>query len=153
MKRDEKRIEGIMAQAKSGDSVRVHYTGKFSDGEVFDSSVGKDTPQFVIGAGQIIVGFDRAVVGMQPGEAKSVMFGPEEGYGVQQENLVFVVERQTLPAQLSPQIGQRHQIRQGDGSTMAVTVTAVSEENITLDANHPLAGRDLTFEIQLVEIL
>ena len=142
-----------MAQAKSGDSVRVHYTGKFADGEVFDSSVGKDTLQFVIGAGQLIAGFDRAVVGMQPGEAKTVTFGPEEGYGVQQENLVFMVERHTLPAQLSPQVGQRYQIRQGDGSTMAVTVTAVSEENITLDANHPLAGRDLTFEIQLVEIL
>ena len=142
-----------MAQAKNGDSVRVHYTGKFSDGEVFDSSLGKDTLQFVIGAGQLIAGFDRAVVGMQPGEAKSVTFGPEEGYGVQQESLVFVVERHTLPAQLSPQVGQRYQIRQGDGSTVAVTVTAVSEENITLDANHPLAGRDLTFEIQLVEIL
>jgi FKBP-type peptidyl-prolyl cis-trans isomerase 2 len=142
-----------MAQAKTGDSVRVHYTGKFSDGEVFDSSVGRDTLQFVIGAGQLIAGFDRAVIGMQPGEAKTVTFGPEEGYGVQQENLVFVVERQTLPAQVNPEVGQRYQIRQGDGNAMAVTVTAVSAEGITLDGNHPLAGRDLTFEIQLVEIL
>lgn len=142
-----------MAQAKSGDSVRVHYTGKFSDGEVFDSSLGKDTLQFVIGAEQLIAGFDRAVVGMQPGETKTVTFGPEEGYGIQQDNLVFVVERQTLPPQLNPEVGQRYQIRQGDGSAMAVTVTAVSPENITLDANHPLAGRDLTFEIQLIEIL
>lgn len=142
-----------MAQAKNGDSVRVHYTGKFADGEVFDSSVGKDTLQFVIGAGQLIVGFDRAVVGMQPGEAKTVTFGPEEGYGVLQENLVFVVERHTLPAQLNPEVGQRYQIRQGDGSPLAVTVIAVSPESITLDGNHALAGKDLTFEIQLVEIL
>jgi peptidylprolyl isomerase len=142
-----------MAQAKSGDSVRVHYTGKFADGEVFDSSVGKDSIQFVIGTGQLIAGFDRAVVGMQPGEAKTVTFGPEEGYGVQQDNLMFVVERHTLPAQLNPEVGERYQIRQGDGSPLAVTVIAVSPESITLDGNHPLAGKDLTFEIQLVEIL
>ena len=142
-----------MAQAKSGDSVRVHYTGKFADGEVFDSSVGKDSLQFVIGTGQLIAGFDRAVVGMQPGEAKTVTFGPEEGYGVQQDNLMFVVERHTLPAQLNPEVGERYQIRQGDGSPLAATVIAVSPESITLDGNHPLAGKDLTFEIQLVEIL
>jgi peptidylprolyl isomerase len=142
-----------MAQAKSGDSVRVHYTGKFADGVVFDSSVGKDSLQFVIGAGQLIAGFDRAVVGMQPGEARTVTFGPEEGYGVQQEHLVFVVERHTLPAQLNPEVGERYQIRQGDGSPLAVTVIAASPESITLDGNHPLAGRDLTFEIELVEIL
>ena len=142
-----------MAHAKSGDNVRVHYTGKFSDGEVFDSSLGKDTLQFAIGSGQLIAGFDRAVVGMQPGEAKTVTFGPEEGYGVLQENLVFVVERHTLPAQLNPEVGERYQIRQGDGSPLAVTVIAVSPENITLDGNHPLAGKDLTFEIELVEIL
>jgi peptidylprolyl isomerase len=136
-----------MAQAKSGDSVRVHYTGKFADGEVFDSSIGKDSLQFIIGAGQLIAGFDRAVVGMQPGEAKTATFGPEEGYGVLQENLVFVVDRQTLPAQLDPEVGQRYQIRQGDGSPLAVTVIAVSPESITLDGNHPLAGKELTFEI------
>lgn len=142
-----------MAQAKSGDSVRVHYTGKFADGEVFDSSVGKDSLQFVIGAGQLIAGFDRAVVGMQPGEAKTVTFSPEEGYGVQQEQLVFIVARHTLPAQLSPKVGERYQIRQGDGSPLAVTVIAVSPESSTLDGNHPLAGRDLTFEIELEEML
>ena len=141
-----------MAQAKSGDNVRVHYTGKFANGEVFDSSVGKDALQFVLGAGQLIAGFDRAVVGMQPGEAKTATFGPEEGYGVPQENLVFVVDRQTLPAQLDPEVGQRYQI-QGDGSPVAVSVIAVSPESITLDGNHPLAGKELTFEIQLVEIL
>lgn len=142
-----------MAQAKGGDSVRVHYTGKFADGEVFDSSVGKDSLQFVIGAGQLIAGFDRAVVGMQPGEAKTVTFGPEDGYGAQQEQLVFEVERHTLPAQLNPEVGERYQIRQGDGRPLTVTVIAVSQESITLDGNHPLAGRDLTFEIELMEIL
>jgi peptidylprolyl isomerase len=142
-----------MAQAKSGDTVRVHYTGKLADGEVFDSSVGKDALQFVLGAGQLIAGFDRAVVGMQPGEAKTATFGPEEGYGVPQDNLVFVVDRQTLPAHLDPEVGQRYHIRQGEGSPLAVTVMAVSPESITLDGNHPLAGKALTFEIQLVEIL
>jgi len=142
-----------VAQAKSGDTVRVHYTGKLADGEVFDSSVGKDALQFVLGAGQLIAGFDRAVVGMQPGEAKTATFGPEEGYGVPQENLVFVVDRQTVPVQLDPEVGQRYQLRHGEGSPLAVTVIAVSPESITLDGNHPLAGKELTFEIQLVEIL
>lgn len=142
-----------MAQAKSGDTVRVHYTGKLADGEVFDSSVGKDALQFVLGAGQLIAGFERAVVGMHPGEAKTATFGPEDGYGVPQDNLVFVVDRQRVPAHLDPKVGQRYHIRQVERSPLAVTVMAVSAESITLDGNHPLAGKELTFEIQLVEIL
>jgi peptidylprolyl isomerase len=142
-----------MAQAKQGDNVRVHYTGTFADGTIFDSSVQRETLQFTLGQGQLIPGFEQAVLGMQPGEAKTVMIAAGDAYGPHQEDLVLTVDRAAVPAQVNPQVGQRLQVRQQDGSTMVVTVTAVSDVDVTLDANHPLAGKDLTFEIQLVEIL
>jgi peptidylprolyl isomerase len=143
----------IVAQAKDGDQVRVHYTGKFTDGKVFDSSVGGESLQFTVGAGQLIAGFDSAVVGMQPGESKTVLIPALDAYGLYKDELVFTVERQTLPSQVTPAIGQRYQIRQEDGSAAVVIVTAVSDTSVTLDGNHELAGKDLSFEIQLVEIL
>jgi len=142
-----------MAQAKQGDSVRVHYTGMFTDGTIFDSSVQREALQFTLGAGQLIPGFEQAVIGMQPGEAKTVIVLTDDAYGQRKDTLVFMVERNVMPPQVNPAVGQRFQIRQRDGSTMLVTVAAVSDANVTLDANHPLAGKDLTFEIQLLEIL
>jgi FKBP-type peptidyl-prolyl cis-trans isomerase 2 len=142
-----------MSQAKPGDNVRVHYTGTFADGTIFDSSVQRETLQFILGQGQLIPGFEQAVLGMQPGESKTVNISAGDAYGLYQEDLVLTVDREVMPAQVNPEIGQRFQVRQQDGSTMVVTVIAVSEINVTLDANHPLAGKDLTFEIQLVEIL
>jgi peptidylprolyl isomerase len=143
----------MMAQAKTGDQIRVHYTGKFTDGHVFDSSVGGDSLQFTVGAGQLIAGFDRAVIGMQPGDTKTVLIPAVDAYGPYKNELVFTVERETIPSHVTPEVGHRYQIRKEDGAAAVVTVTAVSGTHVTLDGNHELAGKDLSFEIQLVEIL
>jgi peptidylprolyl isomerase len=114
--------------------------------------VGGDSLQFTVGAGQLIAGFDRAVVGMQPGDTKTVLIPAVDAYGLHKDELVFSVDRQTLPSHVTPAVGQRYQIRQEDG-TAVVIVTAVSDTNVTLDGNHELAGKDLSFAIQLIEIL
>jgi peptidylprolyl isomerase len=142
-----------MAQAKHGDRVTVHYTGKLADGTVFDSSVQSDALQFTLGDRQLIPGFESAVLGMSVGEEKTFIIPADEAYGAHNTELVFTVDRSSLPPQMNPAVGQRFQVRQQDGSVTAVTVFAVSDANVTFDANHPLAGRDLTFEIQIVEIL
>ena len=142
-----------MAQAKNGDKVKVHYTGKLADGTVFDSSTQGDAMQFTLGQGQLIPGFEKAVLGMGVGEEKTFTIPAAEAYGVHKVELLFTVDRSSLPANLEPAIGRRFQIKQQDGSVTAVTVSAVSDANVTFDANHPLAGRDLTFEIQVVEVV
>ncbi|HDH96842.1 MAG TPA: peptidylprolyl isomerase [Proteobacteria bacterium] len=142
-----------MAQAKEGDTVRVHYTGKLEDGTVFDSSVEREPLEFTIGEGQIIPGFEQAVIGMQPGEKKTVDVPPEKAYGPHREELVLEVERAKFPEHIDPQVGQQLQIPQPYGQAVIVTVTDVSETSVTLDANHPLAGKNLTFDIELIEIV
>jgi len=142
-----------MAQAKHGDTVKVHYTGKLEDGTVFDTSVDCDPLQFTIGEGQIIPGFEQAVLGMNPDESKTIKIPTDEAYGTRREEMVMVVDRNQLPADLNPAVGQQLQNRQPDGQTIVVTVTEVSESSVTVDANHPLAGKDLSFDIQLVEIV
>lgn len=142
-----------MAQAKNGDAVKVHYTGKLDDGTVFDTSVNRDPLQFTIGKGQLIPGFEQAVVGMRPGDSTTTIIQANEAYGPHREELVMVVERNQLPADLKPEVGQQLQLNRPDGQTFVVTVSDVSESTITLDANHVLAGKDLTFDIQLTEIL
>ncbi len=142
-----------MAQAKHGDTVKVHYAGKLKDGTVFDTSVDHDPLQFTIGEGQIISGFEQAVVGMNPGESKTIKVPTDEAYGPHREEMVLVVDRNQLPVDLIPEVGQQLQSSQPDGQTIVVTVTDVSESDVKLDANHPLAGKDLIFDIQLVEII
>jgi peptidylprolyl isomerase len=142
-----------MAQASNGNTVKVHYTGKFDDGTVFDTSMNRDPLQFTIGEGRLIPGFERAVVGMSPGDSKTTTIPANEAYGPHREELVMVVERNQLPADLKPEAGQQLQLNGSDGQTFVVTVSDVSELSVTLDANHVLAGRDLTFDIQLTEIL
>ena len=142
-----------MAQAKNGDTVKVHYTGKLEDGTVFDSSTNRDPLQFTIGEGRVIPGFEQAVVGMNPGESKTTKVPADKAYGPHRKEMVLVVDRNQLPVDLKPKIGQQLQSRQADGGTMRVTVTDVSESSVTLDANHPSAGKDLTFDVQLVEIV
>ena len=142
-----------MAQAKHGDTVKVHYTGKLEDGTVFDTSINRDPLQFTIGEGQIIPGFEQAVVGMNPGESKTTKVPADKAYGSHHKEEVLVVDRNQFPVDLKPEVGQKLQIRQADGQTIVVTVTAVSESSVTLDANHPLAGKDLTFDIQLTELV
>ena len=141
-----------MAQAKNGDTVAVHYTGKLVDGSVFDSSIDRDPLEFTIGEGQVIPGFEEAVLDMGLNETKTVTIPANKAYGPYHEDLVTVADRDQLPADLKPEIGQQLQGRQPDGQVVVVTVIGVSESNVTLDANHPLAGKDLTFEIQLVAI-
>ncbi|HSJ29864.1 MAG TPA: peptidylprolyl isomerase [Longimicrobiales bacterium] len=140
-----------MASAKSGDTVRVHYTGKLEDGSVFDSSDGRDPLEFTVGSGQVIPGFDQAVTGMSPGDERQVKIPAAEAYGDRKDDLVIVVERAQLPPDIDPAVGQQLQLSQ-EGRAFVVTVADVNERSITLDANHPLAGEDLTFDLQLVEI-
>lgn len=140
-----------MEQARSGDTVRVHYTGKLEDGTVFDSSRGREPLEFTLGTGQVIPGFDEAVTGMAPGEEKSITIPADEAYGPRRDEMVVTVDRGQFPDNIQPQPGQQLQMVQ-DGQTMVVTVRDVSDENVTLDANHPLAGKDLSFDLELVEI-
>jgi peptidylprolyl isomerase len=141
-----------MAQAKSGDTVTVHYTGTLDDGTVFDSSEGGEPLEFAIGAGNVIPGFEQAVIGMSPGDSKTATIPSDDAYGPYFEERVLVVERQQIPADLPVDVGSQLQIQQEGGMTIPVIVTDVTEAEVTLDANHPLAGEDLTFNIRLVAI-
>ena len=141
-----------MAQAKNGDVVKVHYTGKLNDETVFDSSAGSEPLQFTIGEGQLIPDFEQAVIGMNPGESKTVQIPSERAYGPHHQEMVMEVDRSDFPEDLKPEVNQRLQVRNQEGQVFAVTVTDVAEAKVTLDANHPLAGKDLTFDIQLAEI-
>ena len=142
-----------MAQASEGDTVRVHYTGTLEGGDQFDSSKGGEPLEFELGTGSLIAGFETAVLGMAPGESRSVRIEAEDGYGAHREELVLEVERERLPADLEPQVGQPLQMQDQDGQSFVVHVTNVAEDAVTLDGNHPLAGQVLNFEIELVEIV
>lgn len=139
-----------MTQAKHGDTVKVHYTGKLEDGTIFDSSIDGELLQFEIGEGQLISGFEQAVVGMNPGETKLANIPANEAYGPHCKDMVMMVDQ--IPAHLNPEVGQQLQnIR--EGKTITVTMTDVSQSTVTLDANHCLAGKDLIFDINLIEIV
>ena len=142
-----------MAQAQHGDTVRVHYTGRLEDGTTFDSSQQRDPLEFTLGQGQFIPGFENAVVGMQPGESKTEIIAAEKAYGPHKPEMLIEVARQQLPEEINPHVGQRLQMRGQNGDTVPVVVTDVMDTHITLDANHPLAGKDLTFDITLVDII
>lgn len=141
-----------MAEAKTGDTVRVHYTGSLGSGEVFDSSRGREPLEFKLGTGQVIGGFDDAVTGMEPGQEKRVTIPSAEAYGEHRDDLVLQVARHQFPENITPQPGQQLQMNQG-GQAFVVTVTEVRDDTVTLDANHPLAGKDLIFDLELVEIV
>jgi peptidylprolyl isomerase len=141
-----------MAQAKNGDTVKVHYTGKLHDGTEFDSSTGGEPLEFTLGEGELIPGFEHAVIGMSPGESKTIEIASDQAYGPRQEEMVLVIERDQFPPHITPEIGQELELRHPDGQAVSVTVTQVSSTDVTLDANHPLAGKDLIFDIQLVGI-
>ena len=141
-----------MTQAKSGDTVKIHYTGTLDDGTEFDSSAGRDPLEFELGSGQVIPGFDNAVEGMAVGDKKSVRIEAADAYGERHEQLIQQVPKSALPEELEPVEGMALQSETPDGQTMMFMVTAVSEEEITVDANHPLAGQALSFDIELVSI-
>lgn len=170
-----------MAQAKTGDKVKVHYTGTLEDGSVFDTSEGyieqpadhscgcgskkvdddgcgcESQPtgpmEFVIGAGQLIPKFEAAVIGLEPGQSVTVTIPADDAYGQRAEEMVAVIQRSEIPAEINPEPGHQMEVILEDGSPLPVLVTEVTDTSITLDGNHPLAGYDLTFAIKLVEIL
>jgi peptidylprolyl isomerase len=145
--------EKHMSQVKNGDTVKVHYTGKLNDGEVFDSSEGRDPLEFVVGSGNIIQGFDTAVVGMTTGDRKTIQVTPDQGYGERDEKLVAEIERSHVPDTVDLQVGAAMQVKHSNGQVMNVTIADLTDEHVTLDANHPLAGKTLTFDIEVVEIV
>lgn len=140
-----------MTQATAGDTVQVHYTGTLEDGTVFDSSQGRDPLEFTLGAGNVIPGFDRAVEGMAVGESSTVTIAPEDAYGDHRAEMVQQVARTEIPSEIDLQVGMQLQAS-GPAGEMIVTVVELSDENVTLDANHPLAGQPLTFELELVAV-
>ena len=141
-----------MAPVKQGDTVQINYTGKLQDGTIFDSSIGRHPLQFTLGKGALIVGLEKAVIGMNAGEKKTAIIPFAEAYGQRQDSAVVSVERKNFPGNCAPQVGQRLELTQEDDSTVLVTVAALTDTHITLDANHPLAGKDLTFEIEVMSI-
>lgn len=142
-----------MAGAKRGDTVRVHFTGRLEDGTVFDTSAERGPYEFTIGESRIVPGFSHAVIGMKPGESKTVEIPAKKAYGLHRKEMIAVIERSKLAAHLNPEIGQRLRIDQADGQKIPATVIKVSASSVTLDANHPLAGKNLTFDIELLEIV
>lgn len=141
-----------MQEAKKGDNVQVHYTGKLNDGSIFDSSTGREPLAFTVGAGQMIPGFDKAVHGMKVGDKQTVTIPFMEAYGDRREEMVIHVPIEQVPPDMKPTVGDRLAVNQPDGQQIPVTVTSVTDEHVTLDANHDLAGKDLIFDIELVQI-
>ena len=141
-----------MGQAKAGDKVKVHYKGTLEDGTVFDTSEGHDPLEFEIGSGQVIVGFDEAVTGMEVGEKKKVLIPVAKAYGEYQNELVMTVPNEQVPPDLKLEVGLRLEVGGPSGEIMQVIVVEVNDDNVILDANPPLAGNDLNFELELVAI-
>ena len=141
-----------MQQAKHGDTVHVHYRGTLDDGSEFDSSAGADPIVFTLGAGQVIPGFEEAIEGMATGEKKTQRIEAGNAYGERRDELVFTVARDQMPDGDDIEVGDMLQVGFPDGSSAAVQVAAMEDGNVTLDANHPLAGKTLTFELELVAI-
>lgn len=141
-----------MSEAKKGDKVKVHYTGRLQDGSVFDSSVDREPLEFEVGAGMMIAGFDKAVNGMNIGDKKTAEIPANEAYGEKNDEMVVDVPKAQLPPDLKPEVGQQLAMQQPNGQSVPVVVTKVEAETVQIDANHPLAGKDLIFDIELVSI-
>jgi peptidylprolyl isomerase len=142
----------IMTQAQNGNTVKIHYTGKLENGEVFDSSEGHEPLEFTIGKGQMIPGFEAAVIGMETGEAKKAAKIPADQAYAYYEELVVEIPRDQFPEYITPEIGQQLQAQQQDGQIMVVKVVDFNDTTVTLDGNHPLAGQDLYFDLEVVEV-
>lgn len=142
-----------MSQAKNGDMVTIHYTGYLKDGTEFESTKDKKPFTFTIGHRKIIPGFESAIVGMKEGETKSISIAPEHAYGKYHNTGKIVIEKSRIPSEIRPEIGMKLKIRKRNGTITPVTVTDVTGDRVTLDANHPLAGQELTFEVKLLKIL
>ena len=141
-----------MQQVKSGDTVKVHYHGKLTDGTTFDSSEGREPLEFEVGSGSVIAGFDTGVTGMQVGEKKTINIPVDEAYGQKQEDLLMEFPLDRFPSDMQPEVGMQLNMSNGQGQNFPVVIQEVREDSVVLDANHPLAGEDLTFDLELVEI-
>lgn len=141
-----------MQQAKTGDIVNVHYHGKLTDGTTFDSSEGRDPLSFTLGAGQVIKGFDDAIMNMAPGDKKTINIPVEEGYGQRNDDMMMEYPITEFPPEMQPAVGMEIQMGDNSGNIFPVVIVAVNEETVLLDANHPLAGKDLIFDLELVSI-
>lgn len=142
-----------MQQAKSGDTVRVHYHGKLNDGTTFDSSEGREPLEFEVGSGSVIAGFDSGVTGMEVGEKKTINIPVDQAYGQKQEDLLMEFPIDRFPPDLKPEVGMQLNMSNGSGQNFPVIIREVRNDVVVLDANHPLAGEDLTFDLELVEIV
>ncbi len=141
-----------MSLVKDGDTVKIHYTGKLEDGTVFDSSDGRDPLELKVGDGHVIPGFEKGVVGMEVGGTKTITIPADDAYGERRDDLTVNVKKTEFPENITPEIGQQLQLKQPDGNMVNVMVTDVQEELVTLDANHPLAGKTLVFDVEVVEV-
>lgn len=141
-----------MASAKPGDTVQVHYTGRLEDGTIFDSSAQREPLAFQLGAGQIIPGFEKAVEGLEPGQKTTTLIPAAEAYGPHSEDAMVKVPRSEMPPEIKPEVGQQLQMQQDNGQPITVRIVEVDESTVMLDANHPLAGKNLEFEIELVAV-
>lgn len=142
-----------MSKVKNGDTVKVHYTGKLEDGSIFDSSQQRDPLEITLGEGKLIPGFEKAVVGLAVGDTTTANIESADAYGERREDLELSIERNQLPEDIEPEVGMQLQLNQPNGQPVPVQITDVEDETITIDANHPLAGKNLTFDIELVEIV
>ena len=136
---------------KAGDTISVNYSGSFEDGTVFDSSEGKQPLKFTVGSGQLIKGFDDAVLGMKEGEKKTVTLPPEDAYGVRQEGMIIDIPKEQIPENMKLEIGMRLHLRDPQGHPVPAMVAEVTEDTVKMDANHPMAGKTLIFEIEIAE--
>lgn len=142
-----------MQQVQNGDKVKVHYHGKLRSGETFDSSEGREPLEFTVGGGQVIPGFDQGVMGMQVGDKRTVEIDVKDAYGEKSGEMVIEFPKNQFPDDVAPEVGMQLMMNNGQGQQFPVTVAEVKEESVVLDANHPLAGQDLVFDIELVEIV
>ena len=142
-----------MAQVKHGDTIKVHYTGKLNNGEVFDSSRNREPLEFTVGERALIAGFEEGTIGMNIGDIKTITLPCDQAYGQKREELIVEIPLAELPEKIKPVKGLRMTLHQANGQTIPVTITGVSATAVTLDANHPLAGQELTFEIEIMEII
>lgn len=141
-----------MLQVKSGDTVRVHYHGKLTDGTTFDSSEGREPLEFEVGSGMVIAGFDTGVTGMVVGEKRTVNIPVEQAYGEKQEEMFMEFPMDRFPEDMKPEVGMQLNMSSADGQNFPVIIREVLEDKVVLDANHPLAGEELIFDLELVEI-
>ena len=141
-----------MQEAQSGNQVKVHYHGRLQDGTTFDSSEGRSPLEFEVGAGQVIKGFDDGVLGMKTGDKKTIHIPVEEAYGEKSEDMIIEFPRDQFPPDMKPEVGMQLNLRGQDGKNFPVVISDIKDDAIILDGNHPLAGKDLIFDIEMVEI-